>query len=64
MAVAIVVQREESVIAWLGYPELQTQLFILAFATGLIWLLESRTEPPMMQASSGTSPAALSSPGG
>ena len=44
MAVDIVVQREESVIAWLGYPELQTQLFILAFATGLIWLLESLFE--------------------
>lgn len=44
MAVDIVVQREESVIAWMGYPELQTQLFILATATGLIWLLESLFE--------------------
>lgn len=41
IAVDIVVQREESVIAWLGFPELEMQLTILAVATGLIWALES-----------------------
>ncbi len=41
MAVDIVVQRDQSVIAWLGFPELETQLVILSGTTGLIWLLES-----------------------
>ncbi len=41
IAVDIVVQREQSVIAKFGFPDFDTQLAILAFATGLIWLLES-----------------------
>ena len=44
MAVDIVVKREESLIAWFGFPDLQTQLMILASATGLIWALESLFE--------------------
>lgn len=41
IAVDIVVQREDSVLARLGYPDLDAQLLILAVATGLIWLFES-----------------------
>ena len=41
VAVDIVVQREDSVIARLGFPELDTQLLVLAFTTALIWLFES-----------------------
>ena len=44
MAVDIVVEREESLIAWFGFPDLETQLIILAVATGLIWALESLFE--------------------
>ncbi len=44
IAVDIVVQREESVIASLGFPELESQLMVLAVATGVIWALESLFE--------------------
>lgn len=41
VAVDVVVQREDSVIAQLGFPALDTQLLILAVTTALIWMLES-----------------------
>ena len=44
IAVDIVVQREDSVIASIGFPNLDTQLLILAAVTGLIWALESLFE--------------------
>jgi len=41
VAVDVVVNREASFIASLGYPDLMTQLGILAVLTFVIWLLES-----------------------
>lgn len=41
IAVDIVVQQENSVISGFGFPDLNTQLLLLAVATGLIWLFES-----------------------
>ncbi len=40
-AVDVVVQREDSFIASLGFTEVNTQLWILAVATVIIWALES-----------------------
>lgn len=44
VAVDIVVEKEDSLIAWMGYPDLSTQLLILAVATAVIWALESLFE--------------------
>ena len=43
-AVDVMVEREHSLIARLGFPRLDTQLLMLAVATGLIWALESLFE--------------------
>jgi len=43
-AVDVMVERENSLIAKLGLPHLETQLLVLAVATGLIWALESLFE--------------------
>ncbi|MHC5005502.1 MAG: ABC transporter transmembrane domain-containing protein, partial [Planctomycetota bacterium] len=40
-AVDVVVQREESLIARLGFPDVRDQLWVLAVATIVIWTLES-----------------------
>jgi len=40
-AVDIVVQREDSLIAQLGWKDLSTQLYVLAAITVLVWVLES-----------------------
>lgn len=44
MAVDIVVNQEQSILATYGFPEVRTQLFILAGATLVIWSLESMFE--------------------
>ena len=41
IAVDIVVQREDSVIARMGLPELDSQLLVLAITTAVIWICES-----------------------
>ncbi len=43
-AVDVVVQRENSFLAGLGFPDTRTQLIVLAALTFLIWLLESLFE--------------------
>lgn len=43
-AVDIVVNQEQSILATYGFPEVRTQLFILAGATLVIWSLESMFE--------------------
>lgn len=44
MAIDIVIKREESFLAALGIRELSWQLYVLGFATLVIWVLESLTE--------------------
>lgn len=44
MAVDVVVEKEQSLIAGWGFPSLKSQIFILAALTVLIWGLESLTE--------------------
>jgi ATP-binding cassette subfamily B protein len=43
-AVDVVVRRQDSIIAQLGFPDLSTQLLILAVATAVVWSLESLFE--------------------
>ena len=44
VAVDVVVKREQSLIAWFGFADLDTQLVVLAVLTGLIWAFESLFE--------------------
>jgi len=44
MAVDVVVKREQSLIARMGFPEMMTQLWILAILSLVIWALESLFE--------------------
>ena len=44
VAVDIVVEKEDSLIAWMGFPDLRTQLTILAITTAVIWAFESLFE--------------------
>jgi len=43
-AVDVVVRREDSFLAYIGFPDLPTQLLILAIATAIVWSLESLFE--------------------
>ena len=43
-AVDVVVAQQDSIIAHLGFPEVTTQLWILAILTFIIWGLESAFE--------------------
>ncbi len=44
IAIDVVVSREDSFMAWLGFPDPMTQLYLLAGLTVLVWVLESAFE--------------------